>query len=77
MPNKVNKNKFESAQLDKKNEAFETLKNWVKSVPETLKDLEEKGNQEELIKYKKQVKLVLQKLEQIKDTLDNEKVFSS
>ena len=77
MPNKVNKNKFESAQLDKKNEAFETLKNWVKSVPETLKDLEEKGDQEKLIKYKKQVKLVLQKLEQIKDTLDNEKVFSS
>ena len=77
MPNKVNKNKFESAHLEKKNEAFETLKNWVKSVPETLKDLEEKGDQEKLIKYKKQVKLVLQKLEQIKDTLDNEKVFSS
>ena len=77
MPNKVNKNKFESAEFDKKNEAFETLKNWVKSVPENLKDLEEKGDQEKLIKYKKQVKLVLQKLEQIKDTLDNEKVFSS
>ena len=77
MPNKVNKTKFESNHLDKKNEAFETLKNWVKSVPETLKDLEEKGDQEKLIKYKKQVKLVLQKLEQIKDTLDNEKVFSS
>ena len=77
MPNKVNKTKFESNHLDKKNEAFETLKNWVKSVPETLKDLEEKGDQEKLIKYKKQVKLVLQKLEQIKDTLDNEKEFSS
>ena len=77
MPNKVNKNKFESAQLDKKNEAFETLKNWVKSVPEALNDLEEEGDQEKLNKYKKQVKLVLQKLEQIKDTLDNEKELSS
>ena len=77
MPNKVNKNKFERAEFDKKNEAFETLKNWVKSVPETVKDLEEKGDQEKLIKYKKQVKLVLHKLEQIKDTLDNEKEISS
>ena len=77
MPNKVSKNKLECPQLDKKNEAFEILKNWVKSVPETLKDLEEKGDQEKLIKYKKQVKLVLQKLEQIKDTLDNEKELSS
>ena len=77
MSNKVNKNNSKGADFDKKNEAFETLKNWVKSVPENLKDLEEKGDQEKLIKYKKQVKLVLQKLEQIKDTLDNEKEFSS
>ena len=72
----VNKNNSKSDEFDKKNKAFETLKNWVKIVPETLKDLEEKGDQEKLIKYKKQVKLGLQKLEQIKDTLDNEKVFS-
>ena len=77
MPNKGNKNNSEGVEFDKKNEAFETLKNWVKSVPKTVKDLEEKGDQEKLIKYKKQVKLVLQKLEQIKDTLDNEKEFSS
>ena len=77
MPNKGNKNNSEGVEFDKKNEAFETLKNWVKSVPKTVKDLEEKGDQEKLIKYKKQVKLVLQKLEQIKDTLENEKKFSS
>ena len=74
MSNKVNRNNSESVDLDKKKyEAFETLKSWVKSVPETLKDLEEEGDQQKLIKYKKQVKLVLQKLEMIKDTLDNEK----
>ena len=77
MSNKVNKNNSESAEFDKRNEAFETLKNWVKSVPESLNDLEEEGDQEKLNKYKKQVKLVLQKLEQIKDTLDNEKELSS
>ena len=77
MSNKVNKNNSEGAEFDKKNEAFETLKNWVKSVPGTLKDLDKKGDQEKLIKYKKQVKLVLQKLEQIKDTLEKEKEFSS
>ena len=42
MSNKVNKNNSKSAEFVKKNEAFETLKNWVKSVPETLKDLEKK-----------------------------------
>ena len=73
MSNKVNKNKSEGVEFEKKNEAFETLKKWVKSVPETIKDLEEKGDQEKLIKYKKQVKLVLQKLERIKNTLENEK----
>ena len=72
MSNKVNKNKSEATEFDKKNEAFETLKNWVKSVPETIKDLEEKGDQDKLIKYKKQVKLIVQKLEDIKFALENE-----
>ena len=42
MSNNVNKNNSAAAELDKKNEAYETLKNWVKSLPETLKDLENK-----------------------------------
>ena len=33
----VNKNNSKSDEFDKKNEAYETLKNWVKSVPENLK----------------------------------------
>ena len=73
MPDKVNKNNSKSAEFVKKKEAFETLKNWVRSVPEMLKDLEKKGDKEKLIKYKKQVRLVLQKLEQIKDTLEHKK----
>ena len=72
MANKEKTNIFKRTQYDKQKEAYDTLKSWVKIVPKTLKDLEKKGDQEQLVKYKKQVKLVLQKLEQIKADLENE-----
>ena len=37
-----------------------------------MKELEKNGETDKLIKYKKQVKLVLQKLEDIKFALENE-----
>ena len=77
MANKENTNISKTTQYDKQKEAFDTLKSWVKIVPKTLKDLEKKGDQDQLIKYKKQVKLVLQKLEQIKADLENEKLILS
>ena len=49
------------------------LQNWVKTVPGTIRQLEEKGDMDQLIKYKKQVKLVLHKLEEIKLELENGK----
>ena len=72
MANKDKTNIFKRTQYDKQKEAYDTLKSWVKIVPKTLKDLEKKGDQDQLVKYKKQVKLVLQKLEQIKVDLENE-----
>ena len=72
MANKEKTNIPKRTQYDKQKEAYDTLKSWVKIVPKTLKDLEKKGDQEQLVKYKKQVKLVLQKLEQIKVDLENE-----
>ena len=72
MANKEKTNIFKRTQYDKQKEAYDTLKSWVKIVPKTLKDLEKKGDQDQLVKYKKQVKLVLQKLEQIKVDLENE-----
>ena len=58
--------------LKKSNEAYDVLKSWVKTVPNTIKELEKKGDKKQLIKYKKQVKLVLLKLEEIKYSLENE-----
>ena len=72
MSKKNNNDESENSKLKKEHEAFQTLQNWVKTVPETIKELEGKGETDKLIKYKKQVKLVLQKLEDIKFSLENE-----
>ena len=50
-------------------EAYQTLVNWVKSVPNAIKEIEQNGSKEELIRYKKQVKMVVEKLKEIKSTL--------
>ena len=70
---KMNNNgEFESSELGKEYEAYKMLQDWVKTVPKTIKELEKNGETDKLIKYKKQVKLVLQKLEDIKFALENE-----
>ena len=70
---KMNNNgESENSELNKEYEAYKTLKDWVKTVPKTMKELEKNGDTDKLIKYKKQVKLVLQKLEDIKFALENE-----
>ena len=53
-------------------EAYETLVNWVKSVPNAIKEIEENGSKEELIRYKKQIKMVVEKLKEIKSKLPEE-----
>ena len=70
---KMNNNgESENSELNREYEAFKTLQDWVKTVPKTMKELEKNGETDKLIKYKKQVKLVLQKLEDIKFALENE-----
>ena len=61
-----------NSDLKKEYEAYKTLQDWVKTVPKAIKELEKNGETDKLIKYKKQVKLVLQKLEDIKFALENE-----
>ena len=63
--------KFESKSFKKYDgeEAYQTLKNWVKSVPNAIKEIEQNGSKEELIQYKKRVKMVVEKLKEIKDKL--------
>ena len=72
MSKKNNNDESENYELKKEYEAYKTLQAWVKTVPDTIKELEEKGETDKLIKYKKQVKLVLQKLENIKFALEKE-----
>ena len=70
-PIKLLKKNFESEKTNKHDgvEAYQTLVNWVKSVPNTIKEIEENGSKEELIRYKKQVKMVVEKLKEIEDNL--------
>ena len=70
MSKKNNNDESENYALKKEYEAYKTIQDWVKTVPDTIKELEEKGETDKLIKYKKQVKLVLQKLEDIKFALE-------
>ena len=53
-------------------EAYQTLVNWVKSVPNAIKEIEENGSKEELIRYKKQIKMVVEKLKEIKKNFPEE-----
>ena len=69
---KNNKKNHKRQNLTKEQEAYQTLRAWVETVPDTLRQLEEQGNERQLMNYKKQIKLVLQKLEQIKYDLENE-----
>ena len=71
---KENKNNDTQDQMQTtEHEAYKTQQKWVKTVPGTIRQLEDKGDMDQLIKYKKQVKLVLQKLEEIKLELENGK----
>ena len=71
------KNKQESFEIESSNrydgeEAYQTLVNWVKSVPNAIKEIEQNGSKEELIRYKKQVKMVVEKLKEIEDNLSKD-----
>ena len=67
MKNKQENLESESFNKYNEEEAYLTLVNWVKSVPNAIKEIEENGSKEELIRYKKQIKMVLEKLKEIKN----------
>ena len=71
----MSKNNREDKNSEKINhglEAYKTLREWVKSAPSTMKKIEESGDREEIMRYKKQVKMVLEKLKDIKNEIDNQ-----
>ena len=53
-------------------EAYETLVEWVKTVPKTINELKKNGTEEDLKTYQMQIKMVLDKLKQIEKKLDND-----
>ncbi len=59
----------EIVDIDNAKEAYQTLFNWAKSVPGAIKEIEQNGTEEDLIQYKKKVKMVLNKLESIQSNL--------
>ena len=63
---KINNEEFVVEQGD---EAYKTLANWVKSVPSAIREIEENGTEEDLIRYKKQVSMIVEKLKEIEKTL--------
>ena len=67
---KINNKEFVAEQGD---EAYKILSNWVKSVPSAIREIKKNGTEEDLIRYKKQVRMVVEKLKEIEKTLPKKK----
>ena len=53
-------------------QAYQTLVDWVKTVPNTIDELKKNGTEDELRKYQLQIKMVLNKLKEIQKELRND-----
>tara|TARA_B100000700_G_scaffold311119_1_gene392547 strand:- start:707 stop:925 length:219 start_codon:yes stop_codon:yes gene_type:complete len=51
------------------NEAYNTLREWVKSAPETVDEIKKNGTKEDLKKYQSQIKMVIDKMKEIESLL--------
>ncbi len=52
-------------------EAYSTIQKWIKTIPSTLAYIKENGSKEDLRNYQIQIKMVLNKLEEIQTDMDN------
>ena len=50
-------------------QAYQTLVDWVKAVPNVLEEIKKNGTEDELRKYKLQIKMVVDKLKEIEKRL--------
>ena len=67
MSDNLEKNKSEpDANID---EAYNTLREWVKSAPETVDKIKKNGTKEDLKKYQSQIKMVIDKMKEIESVL--------
>ena len=53
-------------------QAYQTLVDWVKTVPNTIEELKKNGTEDDLRKYQLQIKMVLNKLKEIQKELRND-----
>ena len=53
-------------------QAYQTLVDWVKTVPNTIDELKKNGNEDDLRKYQLKIKMVLNKLKEIQKELRND-----
>ena len=53
-------------------QAYQTLVEWVKTVPNAIDEIKKKGTKEDLRKYQYQLKMVLEKLKDIEQELRND-----
>jgi len=60
----LNSNKHSIDEIDGK-QAYQTLVDWVKTVPKAIQEIKDNGTEDELRKYKLQIKMVLDKLKEI------------
>ena len=72
MNNKENlgSNKHPIDKIDGK-QAYQTLVDWVKTVPKTIQEIKDNGTEDDLRKYKLQIKIVLDKLKEIEKNLSH------
>ena len=50
-------------------QAYQTLVDWVKAVPNVLEEIKKNGTEDELRNYKLQIKMVVNKLKEIEKRL--------
>ena len=64
--------KKQSAIDNESKKAYQTLVDWVKTVPNTIDELKKNGTEDDLRKYQIQIKMVLDKLKEIQQELRND-----
>jgi|TARA_B100001250_G_scaffold100664_1_gene84636 hypothetical protein len=62
----MNKDKIDNIDGE---QAYQTLVNWVKAVPNVLEEIKKNGTEDDLRNYKLQIKMVVDKLKEIEKNL--------
>ena len=52
-------------------QAYQTLVDWVKTVPDAIENIKKNGTEEELQRYMQQIKMVVDKLKEIEKKLSH------